>query len=94
MTAVTAMPTYTDPVAQFPTGSVGSSGIHETHYFVSGHSGVLNAGKRAQLGERIAMADATGLHFDADLPSARGRDVALDQFKGGIRTRNLDCTHT
>ena len=78
MTAVTTMPTYTDPVVHFPTGYVGSGGIRETHYFVSRHSRVLNAGKRAELSERIAVANAAGLHFDADLPIARSRDVGLD----------------
>jgi hypothetical protein len=53
----------------------------------------MDAGPLAFLDERIAMADAAGLHFEAHLAGARLGNITFNQFKRFSRTANLGSTH-
>src|SRR5205823_11557449 len=43
--------------------------------------------------QRIAMTEPAGLHFDADLPRSRLRDLSLDQLQRPAGLAHLHCTH-
>jgi hypothetical protein len=57
------------------------------------HAGILNAWHDAFLRERIAVANAAGVDFDAHATGARFGHGALDDFKRGFRFGDLDDTH-
>ncbi len=68
--AVAAVPAESDALADFEDGDVGADGVEDTGDFVAGDAGELDAGPHAFFGERVAVADAAGLHADADLAGA------------------------
>ena len=53
--------------------------IDKSNDFVTWDTGKLSSRKKAILRERIAMTNSARLHFDADLPKAGFRDIALER---------------
>ena len=74
---MSAMPAYADALTLFPFHDVNADCLDATRDFMSRHPGILKPGPAAFLDENIAMANAARLHFHANLPSARLRDVAF-----------------
>ncbi len=56
------------------------------------HARIGNAGKGAELGDGIAMANAAGLYADAHLTGPRLGKLLLHHFKGSAGGGNLHCT--
>jgi hypothetical protein len=88
-----AMPSNPDSLSRCPSENTGSDRIDDSGDFVPGDSGVLNAGEGPFLCERVAVAYAASLNFDSYRSGARGRDFALDKFKGSFRVSDLHTTH-
>ena len=57
----------------------GTYSINSANDLVPGDARILD-GHRASLDQRVAMADATSLNFNAHRVRAGLRDVALDEF--------------
>ena len=94
MPAVTAVPAYTDPHAHFPIRYICSHCIDYSHDLMARDTRILDAGKATGDGEHVAVTYAAGLNLDAHLARLRFRDVALDDFKIGIRPGKLDDFHS
>src|SRR6266404_2724841 len=60
---------------------------------MSRDTGILNAWQAAFFREHVAVANPTGLHFDAHLSYARLRNLALDDLEICSRTGNLRHLH-
>ena len=93
MSAVTAMPAHSDPLAQRPSGDVWTDRIDDSRNLVPRNARILEAGPGSLLGKRVAVADAAGLDFDAHRTRAGPRDFALDEFQGAIRADDLYDAH-
>src|SRR5262249_5469570 len=76
-----AVPADTDALPQRPLGNTGAHLIDKAHDFVSGSTGILNAGPLAFFREHVAVANPAGLHLDQHLASTGLRNLALDDFK-------------
>ena len=90
--AVAAVPAEADALAGLEERHVGADGVDDAGDFVAGDARVCDAGQEADLGERVAVADAAGLHADADVAGAGIGEFALNQFKGSARSGDLDGT--
>ena len=88
-----AVPADTDALPLFPCGNVRTQFIDDARDFVSRDAGILNSGPKAFFREHIAVADATGLHFDAHLSRHRRGNLALDDLEIGTGLGNLRCLH-
>ncbi len=66
-----AMPAQSCTLAHFEQRHVGTDGVDDTRHFMTGNPGILDPGPEAEVGERIAVANATGLHADAHVSGAR-----------------------
>src|SRR5438309_1662032 len=88
-TAVAGMPTDANALARFPAGHARADGVNDAGDFVAGYARVLQAGPVTVLDQRIGMADAAGLDFDADASRRRSRDGAFDEFERSIGAENL-----
>jgi hypothetical protein len=90
---VAAVPADTDALALFPVGNPGTEFIDDARDFVAWNTGIFNAWPRAVFRERVAVADATGLHFDEHVSWTRLRNLALDDLKISARLGDLYCLH-
>ena len=88
-----AVPADTDALAFLPRGNAGADFVDDASDFVSGNAGVLNSGPGAFYRQHVTVADAAGLHLDADVPCTRLRNVALDDFEACARLGNLRYGH-
>jgi hypothetical protein len=73
VTAVSAVPSDSDPLARPPSGDAAPDRINHSRHLVAGYPRVLNARITSFLGERIAVADAACLYPDADRACVRFR---------------------
>jgi hypothetical protein len=87
------VPTDADAFTFFPGSDAGADFVDDASYFVARNSRILQSGPRTFLGENVAVADAAGLHFDADLTRAGRRNIVLDEFKVGFCFGNLRYFH-
>src|SRR5260370_36414989 len=83
--ALAAVPADADTLAVFPAGDAGTNVVDHAGDFVPGGAVILTTGPVSFFYEAVAVADATGLHANADVAGGRLRDVALLNFKIGAR---------
>jgi hypothetical protein len=91
--ARTAEPAYSDPRANLPAVNVGSERIDDTDDFVAGDAWIGNPGHVTLDRRSIAVADATGVHFDSHLVAAGVGKIALLHSKLIARAGGDHCTH-
>src|SRR5580704_19344563 len=75
------MPAHADTLPLLPHGNTFTHGIDDARDLVSGSTWILNSGPQAFLRERIAVADAAGLHLDPDVSCARRRNLPVDDLE-------------
>jgi hypothetical protein len=90
---VAAVPSDAYALAGLPVGNVGADGIDVAGDFVSGDSGILDAGPKAFFYEGIAMADAASFNFNSYLVASGIWNVSFDHFEIGARLGGLDGFH-
>jgi hypothetical protein len=90
--AMAAVPTQTDPLAGLEHRNIRPNGVEGSGDLVAWYSGVLNARPLAQLGKRIAVANAAGLDTDSNMSRARFGELALDNLKISAGGGHLHCT--
>jgi hypothetical protein len=88
-----AMPAHAHALAGFPLRHARAQGIDDADDFMAGHAGILQAWPLAFFHDRIAVADAAGLHFDPHPAGARLGNVTFNEFKSSARAGNLGNTH-
>jgi hypothetical protein len=81
-----SMPSNADPLTCLPSCDPLANRIHYSDDFMAGNSRVLNAWILPLLGQRIAVADPTGLYFDSYRSRTWFRDFTFHNFKGSIRS--------
>src|SRR5438105_3222017 len=91
--AMAAVPADTNPLAGLPLGYVGTDCVDAPGDFVAGDSGILHARPAGFLHDRVAVADAAGLDFDAYLAAAGLGSWAFDDFEIAAGLADLDCFH-
>ncbi len=96
--AVASVPTEADALAYFEERNIGADRVDDTGDFMAGYAGVLNAGPIAELGERIAVANAAGLHANADVAGAGLGEFFFYKLKraaggGDLHGTTSDCGH-
>jgi hypothetical protein len=91
---VAAVPTEADALAYFEERDIGADRIDDAGDFMAGDARVLNAGPIAELGERIAVADAAGLDANANMAGAGAgfREFFFYELKSAARGGNLHGT--
>src|SRR4051812_35087738 len=77
---MTAMPADSDSLTLRPWHDIASDRVDATGNFMTRHTWILNARPETVLHQDIAVANATRLHFHANLPRAWLRNFALHQF--------------
>jgi hypothetical protein len=87
------VPADADAVADAPASHVGPDGIDTTDDLVTRHPRQLDSREQRQLGERVAVADPTGLDPDADLARTRVGNRTLDDLEWPVGTRDLCDSH-
>ena len=87
------MPSQADPIPGLPERDVGAECVDASGNLVAGHARILNAGPVSLFHQRIAVADAAGLNFNAHLPAAGLRNGTLDDFKISTGLADLDGFH-
>lgn len=90
---VAAMPADAGTLALLPGSHTATDFINDPRHFMSWNAGILDSGPRAFDGERVAVADATGLDFDPHLSRAGRGDCAFDDLETGARFANLRGLH-
>jgi hypothetical protein len=65
---VPAVPSEANTLACLEQGHIRADGIHNARNLVPWNARIGDAGQEAELGDRIAMADAASLHADAHMP--------------------------
>ena len=78
---MTAVPTHADTLALLPLGNTVTDFVDDAGHFMTGNARILDPGPVAFLGERVAVADTTGLYFDAHFSETRTGDLTLDDVK-------------
>src|SRR4051812_46839360 len=78
---MTAMPADSDWLTLRPWHDIASDRVDATGNFMTRHTWILNARPQTVLHQDIAVANATRLHFHANLSRARLRNFAFHQFK-------------
>ncbi len=87
--AVAAMPAEADALANFKERDVGADGIDDAGHLMAGNTRVSEAGPIAELGERIAVANAAGLNANANVAGAGIGKLLLDKFECSAGSGNL-----
>src|SRR5712664_1740322 len=87
------VPADADALAFFPAGDAGAYVVDHAGDFVSGGTGILNAGPVSFLYEAVAVTDAASLHANTHMPGARVGNFSLDDFKIRSRFRYLRYFH-
>jgi hypothetical protein len=90
---VASVPPDSDALAGLPVGDVSADSIEAAGDFVPGDAWILDAGPIAFLYERVAVADAAGFDFNADLVSAGLGNVSFDEFEIAAGLADLDSFH-
>src|SRR4051812_18162566 len=87
--AMATIPADADPLADLLFRYSFAHRVDQPDHLMAGNARIFDAGEQAQLGDRIAVAYATGLDLDADMCRRRLRDVALDQLERTICMTDL-----
>ena len=90
---MSAMPAYADALTFLPFNDVIADCIDAARDFMTRHTRILKPGPKTLLDDKIAVANAARVHFHANLPSARLRDVAFHQFEVSTGLADLRCFH-
>jgi hypothetical protein len=90
---VSTVPADADPLTLYPALNLLSNFIDNSGNLMSRDARVLNPRPRSLLGQRVAVADAAGLDFDAHGTDAGFRGLAYDYFNGSIWFSDLRDTH-
>jgi hypothetical protein len=77
---MSAMPAYADALTLFPFRDVAADLIDASRDFMTRHTRITKPGPQTLFDGHIAVANAARLHFHANLPSIRLRDVAFHQL--------------
>jgi hypothetical protein len=96
MTAIatrTPEPTNPDTLADGPAFHVRAQRLDYADHFVTGDTRIGNRRHGAFHDQRIAVADAAGMHTDANLVAARVRQATLLRNKSAARFRNDHRVH-
>ena len=88
------MPAYADALTFLPFRDVAADRIDASRDFMTRHTRILEPGPQTLFDEHIAVANAARLHFHANLPGARLRNVALHQFPVSARFADLRRFHS
>jgi hypothetical protein len=88
-----AEPADTDTRPHRPADDAVADRVDHPSDFVPRHDRVGHGGKQPFLGDRIAVADAARLHFDAHFPRPCLRQLPLDQLEGAAFLSHLDSAH-
>src|SRR5438477_46254 len=91
--AIAAVPADADALTRAPPGNSAADRIDAADHLMPGDARVLNVREQPLLGDAVAMADAAGLHLDANLAGGGLRDFTLDQLQRAVRLRNLCDPH-
>jgi hypothetical protein len=91
---VAAVPSDSHALAGLPVGNVGAGGVDAPRDFVSGDARILEPRPIAFLYEHIAVADATGFDFNADLLAGGLGDWAFYELEIAAGFGYLDYFHT
>jgi hypothetical protein len=78
---VAAVPAYSDALALLPRGDTGAYFVDDAGDFVTGDAGILDSGPETLHREGVAVTDATGLDFDADLSGGGAGYFAVDDLE-------------
>jgi hypothetical protein len=93
VTAISAVPTYTYTLTLCHARDARAYCINGAHHLMSRNAWVFQSGHRPTLDQRVAVANTAGFNLDAHRAGARLRDLALDEFKGAIGSRDLYSAH-
>jgi hypothetical protein len=91
--AMAAMPTDSNALAALPVRDIGADGVDAAGDFVSRNARILDAGPMAFFHHGIAMANAAGFDFDADLVADGIGDGSFYEFEIASGFGYLDCFH-
>src|SRR5262249_37050606 len=92
--AVPGVPADADALADLPArGDVLAHGVQHADHLVPRDAREGDPGPRAFLGERVAVADAAGLHLDPHRAGPRVGDRALDELQRAAGAGNLYRAH-
>jgi hypothetical protein len=90
---VSAVPTDADTLTGFPQSDVWADRIDASGDLVSGDAWIFQAWPDAFFDQSIAVANAAGFDFDADLATGGLGDWALDYFEISTGLADLDGFH-
>ena len=90
---MSAVPTHADALTGFPESDVWADSIDASGDLVSGNARILQAWPDAFFHQSIAVADAAGFDFDANLTAGGLGDGALDQFEISAWFADLNRFH-
>src|SRR5262249_23700693 len=77
---MTAVPTHPHAIADLPGADVGADRVDAASDLVARHARKPETGIAAQARDRVAVTDAAGFDFDADLSAPRVAHVELDDL--------------
>jgi hypothetical protein len=90
---VATVPSHSYTLAGFPVGDVSTDGVDAAGNFVPRNARVLDAGPITFLDQRIAVADAAGFDFNADLVARGLGNISFDEFEVAAGFADLNCFH-
>src|SRR5262245_46588438 len=91
--AVPTMPTDTNPLTSCPGRHVIAQRIDAPANFMTWNTRILKPRPETVFDEHVAVTDAAGLNFNANLPCAWFRDISLNQFPISAGFTDLRCLH-
>src|SRR4051812_43658717 len=84
---------HTAPLARLPPGDAGADRVDHPGHLMAGNPRVLNPWEKALFRQRIAVANAAGLHLDPHRAGARLRNLPFNDLEGSFRAGDLRDTH-
>ena len=90
---MSSMPAHADALTFAPSRDVAADRIDAARDLMTRHPGKLKPRPQTLFNEHIAVANATRLHFHANLPGAWLRDFAFHQFPIPARFADLRRLH-
>ena len=91
--ACTAEPSHPGPRTHVPAFDVWTEGVDDANHFMAGNPRVAEPWHEAFDDRGVTMANPTGLYAEADLMTARLRQVALLHAEAPAGFGNDHCTH-
>jgi hypothetical protein len=87
------MPAHANSLTLIPNGDAAANRVDASRDFMTRHTRILNSGPQALFHKHIAVANAAGFHFHADLSGAWLRNVTFHQFPISARFADLRRLH-